>query len=156
MLIPGLEEVSKKIYESLKEEGSFVATVFPDPPRAPVVGHAAMTIQSVLKPPKSPENVPGIFSLADPTLLLEKLKEAGFKEVETETVSHTFVYKDGKEFRDFTRDTTPPINLTIKDVSNEKVEEIWRKVAETAQEKFGKEDGTLEVANDIIYIKAKK
>lgn len=156
MLIPGLDEVCTKIYESLKKEGLFVATVFSEPARAPIVGHAAMTIQSVLKNPERSRNAPGIFSLADPTLLTKSLKEAGFSTVQTETLSHSFIFKDAYQFRDFTKDTTPPINLTVKDVSEEVVKTIWEKVAETAKIKFTRDDGKLEVVNDIIYIIAKK
>ena len=156
MLIPELEKICTKIHNSLRDDGKFVATVFSTPPKAPIVGHAAMIIQSTLQPPKGLENAPGIFSLADPTPLTTILQNVGFSDVDTQTISHSFVFDNAGQFRDFTRDLTPPINLTIKGISDDMVANIWRKVAQTAKDQYEREDGKIEVENEIIYITANK
>jgi hypothetical protein len=140
----------------LKNGGNFVATVFPEPSKAPIVGHSFFAIKEVLNTPITQPKVPGIFALANPNPLIDSLERVGFSEIETKVINNIFKFDNADQFRDFTRDVTPPINLTIQGISEEIINKIWSTFVQSANSKYTDKSGKLHLPTEIIYIIAKK
>jgi ubiquinone/menaquinone biosynthesis C-methylase UbiE len=98
MFISNLAQALTGIYQVLKVGGSFAALVWSKPENNPAIS-IPMSIFSRLaglQPIKSGN--PGLFSLAEPEILLNALKNAGFKEVKVEFVPHVQQASSIKEF----------------------------------------------------------
>jgi ubiquinone/menaquinone biosynthesis C-methylase UbiE len=64
-------------------------------------------------PPPDPD-APGVFRLADPTVIADLFRRAGFADPRIEEVGVTFSVRDAEEYVDLVADTAGPIGLTVQ------------------------------------------
>jgi SAM-dependent methyltransferase len=85
---------------------------------------------------------PGMFDLADPGALQTLLEDAGFAEVETDTVDVVFPYADVEDFWDVTRDISGLFGETVELLNERQRDDLRERIA-AALAPFAVADGTL-------------
>jgi ubiquinone/menaquinone biosynthesis C-methylase UbiE len=132
MLLPNLEAALSKIHDSLVSGGRFAAAVWADAPKVPIISLAARIISEQLRMPPPLAGVPNPFSLADMKKLENHLVKAGFSDVQIETVNVTFEFATGEDYSKYCQAVSAAARIALSKETEERKEDIWRKVAEEA------------------------
>ena len=153
MLFPNLDAAIRKIYSSLVSGGRFAAAVWADATKVPIISLATRVIDSHVQmsaPP--PPEVPNPFSLADTNKLENSLARAGFKDIHIETVTITFEFESGEDYCRYCQAVSTSARIALSKESEERKEDIWRKVAQEAAQKYGTANGLIKMDNESICI----
>jgi hypothetical protein len=73
-----------------------------------------IVVQELALPPPPPGR-PGAFALSDPKTLAELVAQAGFRDVETGTVSVIFETDSPEQYTEFIRDVAPQLTTVLGD-----------------------------------------
>jgi hypothetical protein len=106
--LPDVSGVLQRFHAFLKRDGRLTAAVWGPPecvPYAPPVS----VILTALDLPAPPSGRPGIFALADRHRLAQLLADAGFRDVETGTVTADYETQSPTDFTQWAKDVAPPI-----------------------------------------------
>jgi SAM-dependent methyltransferase len=139
MLVPDPEVALQQIRRVLRDGGRFGAAVWGDPQHNPwltSVGMAAM-MQGLLQggPPAGPG---GPLSLHDPAALEKQLRNAGFTDVDVQTIDYVRRYDTLDEHFDMVRVLAPPIAAAFATATPEQVAAVRNTVHDlTAQYRAG-------------------
>ena len=104
--------------------------------------------------PSSPAGIPNPFSLADMKKLENHLVEAGFSDVQIETVNVTFEFATGEDYSQYCQAVSAPARIALSKETEERKEIIWRKVAEEAARNYETVNGRLRMNNESICVAA--
>jgi ubiquinone/menaquinone biosynthesis C-methylase UbiE len=151
---PDVGGILKRFHSFLKPDGRLAAAVW-GPPETVQFAHPIPVIFKELKLPPPPPGQPGIFALADAGKLGQLVVEAGFRDVETGTVTAVYETASPEEFTRWLRDVAPPIVNLLKGQSHEEQERVWRKVTETWAPLVTPE-GRVRTENQAIWVAATK
>jgi hypothetical protein len=123
----------------------------------PVVQFSAAfpIIAQELALPPPPPGRPGAFALSDPKRLAELLAQAGFRDVETGTVSVVFETDSPEEYIEFIRDVAPQLTTLLGDQPTAVQARVWEKVTD-AYRRFQGPDGRVHTENQAIWLKGRK
>jgi ubiquinone/menaquinone biosynthesis C-methylase UbiE len=152
MLIPNLDVVIGKIYSSLVSGGRFAAAVWADATKVPVISLATRTIASQIQMSAPPPGVPNPFSLADTNKLENSLARAGFRDIHIDNVIVTYEFDSGKDYCRYCQSASPSARIALSKETEERYEDIWRKVAEEAARNYGTANGLIKMDNVSICI----
>jgi SAM-dependent methyltransferase len=156
MLIPNLDVVIGKIYSSLVSGGRFAAAVWADATKVPIIGLATRIIGSQIQMSAPPPGVPNPFSLADTNKLENSLARAGFRDIHTDTVIVTYEFESGEDYCRYCQSASPSARIALSKQTEERKEDIWRKVAEEAARNYGTANGLIKMDNESICIVGKR
>ena len=106
-------------------------------------------------PPGPPPGRPGAFALSDPDRLAELAAQAGFRDVETGTVSVIFETESPEQYTEFIRDVAPQLTTLLGDQPTAVQERVWQKVTD-AYGQFQGADGRVHTENQAIWFKGRK
>ena len=146
------------IYSVLKDGGTFAGAVWSTPERVPMasVSFDVISRELALKPPPPSDSfTPGIFSLADTSLLKGLMEGAGFKDVSTEPHPVTYKYDSPRQYVDMIKDLAAPIRAMVANETEERQSEVWQKVAEACGP-YTKDDGVVEMVSETIIVWGRK
>jgi hypothetical protein len=152
MLLPNLDAALSKIHGSLVSGGRFAAAVWADAPKVPIISLASRIISEQLRMPPPPVGVPNPFSLADIKKLENHLVKAGFSDVHIETVNVTFEFASGEDYSQYCQAVSAAAHIALSKETEERKEDIWRKVAEEANRNYGTRDGYIRMNNESICV----
>lgn len=133
----------------LKPGGRIALTTWSAPPKVPFAAVPFKAILETLELPPPPQGRPGIFALSDPDLVERHLKDSGFTDVQTGTVTGTFEVGSAEEWVESIQDTAPPITKLVEGHPPEAQQRAWDAVLE-ALRPF-EEDGRLRLENEAIW-----
>jgi ubiquinone/menaquinone biosynthesis C-methylase UbiE len=151
MLLPNLDAVIGKIYSSLASGGRFAAAVWADAPKVPIIGLATRIIGSqVQMSALPPPGTPNPFSLADTNKLENSLARAGFRNIHIDKVIVTFEFASGDDYCRYCQAVSASARIALSKETEERKEEIWRKVAEEAARNYGTANGVIKMDNESI------
>jgi hypothetical protein len=108
-----------------------------------------------LELPPPPPGRPGIFALADAAALAHLVASAGFRDVETGTVTAIYETASPEDFTQWARDVAPPIVNLMKEHPPQEQERVWRKVTE-AWAPLVTPEGHVRTENQAIWVGATK
>ncbi len=136
---------------ALRPGGYLSAAVWGTPQQVPFISASCAAVMSQLGRPLPPPDGPGPFNLADAGKLAQSLTEAGFSNVQTEslTMSVTFPSTDA-----FVRDQRLA-NMLVKTVIEQQPEDqhaaLWETVAQTGA-RMANPDGSITLHNLCVCV----
>jgi ubiquinone/menaquinone biosynthesis C-methylase UbiE len=152
MLLPNLEAAIGKIYSSLVSGGRFAAAVWADATKVPVISLATRIIGSQVQMSTPQPGAPNPFSLADTNKLEKSLARAGFRDINIDTVIVTFEFESGEDYCRYCQAVSASVRIALSKETEEKKEDVWRKVAEEATRNNGTANGQIKMDNESICI----
>jgi SAM-dependent methyltransferase len=152
MLLPNLDVAIGKIYSSLVSGGRFAAAVWADATKVPIISLATRIIGSQAQMSAPPPGVPNPFSLSDTNKLENSLAEAGFGDIHIDTVNVTFEFESGEDYCRYCQAVSNSARIALSKVTEERKEDVLRKVAEEATRNYGTANGRIKMDNESICI----
>jgi ubiquinone/menaquinone biosynthesis C-methylase UbiE len=152
MLFPNLDVTIGKIYSSLVSGGRFAAAVWADATKVPIISLATRIIGSQVQMLAPPPGVPNPFSLADTNKLEISLAGAGFRDIHIDTVIVTFEFESGEDYCRYCQAVSASARIVLSKETEERKEDVWRKVAEEAARNYGIANGLIKMDNESICI----
>jgi ubiquinone/menaquinone biosynthesis C-methylase UbiE len=152
MLFPNLDAATRKIHGSLVSGGRFAAAVWADASKVPIISLATSLIGDQVQMSAPPPGVPNPFSLADTNKLENSLVRAGFRDIHIETVIVTFEFESGEDYCRYCQAVSASARIALSKETEERKEDIWRKVAQEAAQKYGTANGLIKMDNESICI----
>ena len=152
MLFPNLDAAIRKIYGSLVSGGRFAAAFWADATKVPIISLATSVIGSQVQMSAPPPGVPNPFSLADTNKLENSLARAGFRDIHIDTVIVTFEFKSGEDYCRYCQAVSTSARIALSKEGEERKEDIWRRVAQKATQKYGTNNGLIKMDNESICI----
>ena len=152
MLFPNLDAVIRKIYSSLVSGGRFAAAVWADATQVPIISLATRVIGSQVQISAPPPGVPNPFSLADTNKLENSLARAGFRDIHIDTVIVTFEFESGEDYCRYCQTVSASARIALSKETEERKEDVWRKVAEEAARNYGTANGLIKMDNESVCI----
>jgi SAM-dependent methyltransferase len=150
--LPDVEGTLARLHTILEHEGRLAAAVW-GPQDSVQFARPVSVIAEALALPAPPPGRPGIFALADRDRLSHLVIEAGFRDVETGSVTVTYETQSPQEFTQWIRDVAPPIAKLLNGQPCEIQEQIWRNVTE-ASAHFATSDGRVRTENEAVWVAA--
>ncbi len=155
MFLPDLREGLSNIYSSLVHGGYLAAAVWASPDKVPFLSVSMNTVVKETGKPMPPSGTPGPFKLADQSIITDALSKCGFKDIAVERINVIFTFSSPEEYTQFNQAIAAPINAMLADQSQERKEEIWKAVTESASS-YVDATGNVKLDNESICICAKK
>ncbi len=155
MFLPDLGEGLSNIYSSLVNGGYLAAAVWASPDKVPFLSVSMKTVVKETGKPMPPSGTPGPFKLADQSIITDALSKCGFKNIVVERINVIFTFSSPEEYTQFNQAIAAPINAMLADQSQERKEEIWNAVTESASN-YVDATGNVKLDNESICICAKK
>jgi ubiquinone/menaquinone biosynthesis C-methylase UbiE len=152
--LPDVSATLQRFHSFLKRDGRLAAAVW-GPPETVQFARPVSVILAALDLPAPPPGRPGIFALADRQRLAQFVAGAGFRDVETGTVTAVYETPSPEDFTQWARDVAPPIANLVKGRSPEVQEQVWRKVTE-AWAPLTTPDGRVRTENQAVWVAATK
>ena len=152
MLFPNPDAAIRKIYSSLVSGGRFAAAVWAGPTKVPIISLATRIIGIQVQMSAPPPGVPNPFSLADTNKLENFLARAGFRDIHIQTVIVTFEFESGEDYCRYCQAVSASARIALSKETEERKEDIWRKVAQEAVQKYGTANGLIKMDNESICI----
>jgi SAM-dependent methyltransferase len=152
--LPDVPGTLKRFHSFLKSEGRLAAAVW-GPLETVQFALPIPVIFKELELPPPPPGRPGPFALADAGTLARLVSDAGFRDVETGTVTAIYETASPEDFTQWTRDVAPPIVNLVKGQPPEVQERVWRMVTE-AWAPLVTPEGRVRTENKAIWVAATK
>ena len=143
-----------RLHTFLKPEGRLAVAVW-GPPDTVQFARPVSVIATALNLPAPPTGRPGIFALADCETLEHLVADAGFRDVETGTVTAVYETASPEDFSQWTHDVAPPISKLMTGQLPEVQEQVWRTVTE-AWAPLTTADGRVRTENQAICVAGAK
>lgn len=135
----------------LKEGGCLVATVFGPPERVPLASVTMEVIARELQLPPPPPGTPGVFALADRSVLEGLFWKAGFGEVQSEPLTVGFEFASTDEYIRYVQDVALPIWGLLANESAARKDGVWQAVAD-AHRPFEGADGVVRLSAESLLV----
>jgi SAM-dependent methyltransferase len=152
--LPDVSGTLERLRAFLKRDGRFVAAVW-GPPGTVQFAHPIPVIIEALDLPAPTPGRPGAFALGDPDRLSRLVAAAGFRDVETGSLTVVFETGSPEDFTQFIRDVAPPIANLVNGQPPEVQDQVWRKVT-AAWAPYLTSDGHVRTENQAIWVAAAK
>ena len=154
MFLPDVAGTLKRIRGFLKSVGRLAASVWGPQPLVQFSAAFPVVVEELALPP-APPGRPGAFALSDPGRIAELAAQAGFRGVETGTVSVMFETDSPEQYTEFIRDVAPQLTTLLVDQPAAVQERVWEKVTDTYR-RFQGADGRVRTENQAIWFKGVK
>jgi ubiquinone/menaquinone biosynthesis C-methylase UbiE len=152
MFLPNIDVTINKIYSSLVHQGLFATAVWADAPKVPVISFAVRIIGELVQMAAPQPGTPNPFSLADTKRLENSMVETGFINVQKERVNVTFEFASGEEYSRYCRTVLPPARAALSKETEQRKQDVWKKVSEEAAKNYGTPDGHIRMNNESICV----
>ncbi len=151
MFLPNLPAALTRIREMLVPGGRLAAAVWSAPSKVPMLDLAFATVRKELNAPPPPPGTPGPFALADTDALRRSFNQAGFSDIQKETINVTFGFDSAQSYTKFQQQITAPIQVMLANQTEARKKEIWDSVT-SAVSRFADSHGRVKIDNEVICI----
>jgi enediyne biosynthesis protein CalE5 len=148
--LPDVAGTLARLRSFLRPQGRLAAAVWGPPPAVQFAAPVPV-IRAELGLPPPPPGIPGPFALADATRLAALVKAAGFRDVQTGTVTATYQFTSPELATRWLRDVAPPITSLVDRQPPEVQERLWA-TATRAWAPFITADGRVRLDNQAIWV----
>lgn len=155
MFLPDPVGALKNIRESLVSNGRIAAAVWSSAQKVPAFLLPFEIVMKETGTPPPPPGTPGPFSLADTNRLREIFEKAGFQDIKIESGTVNMKLPSAKDYVDFVGSTAAPLSAMMAGLPPARQAEIWNKVVDAAAKHAGP-DGSINFANEVIYVSARR
>jgi SAM-dependent methyltransferase len=150
MFMPDPAGMLARLRSFLKPGGRLAASVWGEAHKVQFAAAAAV-IRRELQLPAPLPGLPGPFALADAGKLAALLRRAGFREVETGTLSVVFETDTPEQYTQFIRAVAPPFTALVENQPADVRERIWDMVTGAYRE-FVDANGRVRTTNEAIWV----
>lgn len=155
MFLSDVAGTLKKLHTFLKPGGRLAASVWGPLPTVQMVTAMPVIFKELAVPPPPMEG-PGIFALADADHLASLVEGAGFRDVETETLTVVLETDTPEQFTEFVWGMAPAMLTDLVNAQPPEVQQrVWDKVTE-AYATFQDADGRVRTENQAILVSGVK
>jgi ubiquinone/menaquinone biosynthesis C-methylase UbiE len=151
MFLPNLPVALTRIREMLVPGGRLAAAVWSAPSKVPMLDLAFATVRKELNAPPPPPGTPGPFALADTDALRRSFNQAGFSDIQVETINATFGFDSAQSYTKFQQQITAPIQVMLANQTEARKKEIWDSVTD-AVSRYADSHGRVNIDNEVICI----
>jgi enediyne biosynthesis protein CalE5 len=151
--LPDVGATLLRLRSFLKPNGRLAAAVW-GPPESVQFAAAVPIIRRALELPPPPQG-PGPFALSDTRVLALLVESAGFKHVETGSVTAVYETESPERTTQWLRDVAPPLVGLVKDQPPAVQERVWHEVTQ-AWAPFITPEGHVRTENQAIWVTATK
>jgi enediyne biosynthesis protein CalE5 len=152
--LPDVAGTLTRVHSALKRGGRLAAAVW-GPLDTVQFASAIPIILRELELPSPATGRPGPFALADAHMLAQLVADAGFRKVETGTMTVIYETASPEESTRWTRDVAPPIVNLTNGQPPEVQQRVWRKVTD-AWVPLMTEAGRVRTKNQAVWVAATK
>lgn len=152
--LPDVAGTLTRLRSALKSGGRLAAAVWGSPDAV----QFALAIPIILRElglPLPAAGRPGPFALADARMLAQLVADAGFRNVETGTMTVIYETASPEEFTRWIRDVAPPIVNLTNGQPPEVQQRVWRKVTD-AWVPLMTDTGRVRTRNQAVWVAATK
>ncbi|HKU48584.1 MAG TPA: class I SAM-dependent methyltransferase [Nitrososphaera sp.] len=149
MFLPDLPSALTRIREMLAPGGKLAAAVWPAPFKVPIIELAFATVRKELNVPPPPPGTPGPFALSDTEALKRSFSQAGFKDIQVETIYATFGFDSAESYTKFQQQINAPIQVMLANQTEVRKKEIWDSVTD-AVSRYADSHGRVNMDNEVI------
>lgn len=133
MLVPDAAVVCREVLRVLRPGGKFTLATWAGPDRNPWVSIIGLALaQHGKSPGGNPFEPGGLFSLSQPEVVRDLLKDSGFIEVKTDIVATEMPASDFDEYWSRQLDLAAPLKAVFSSLSDEQAEEVKQSGREMA------------------------
>jgi len=149
MLMADPDAALRGTHRVLREGGRVALAAWDTPDRnlwmsAPVV---QLIARGAFQPPEP--GAPGPFSMADTALLEQRLKAAGFRQIETDKVEFDHIYPSFEQYWEMSLDLAAPLTAAMAQLDGTAVDEI-REAVRGVLAPFAAADGALRIPASAV------
>jgi ubiquinone/menaquinone biosynthesis C-methylase UbiE len=155
MFLPNLSNALTSIRQALVPDGRIAAAVWSTPQKVPFLSLAIGTAMKEVAASPPPPGTPGPFTLSDTTMLQEKFKQAGFRDVSVHIGNMNFKADSAEQFTSFHQSINAPIKMMIASQTPQRQSEIWNAITDAAR-KHADGTGAVTLQNEVIYVVARR
>ena len=154
MFLPNLPVALATIRQLLAPNGRLSAAVWSTPSKVPLLDLAFSTVRKQINAPAPQPGTPGPFALADAEALKQTFSQAGFKDIQVQTLQITFNFDSPETYTKFQQQITAPIQAMLANQPEERKKQIWNSVTEAVGE-YADSHGRVNIDNEVICIMGK-
>jgi enediyne biosynthesis protein CalE5 len=150
--LPDVVGALRRLHSALKPGGRLAAAVWGPLDTVQFASPIPIIFRELDLPPP-PSGRPGPFALGDARLLAQLVVDAGFRDIETGTV--TVIYETGsaEDCTQWVRDVAPPISNLVKGRPPVLQDSVWMRVT-AAWEPLMTAEGRVRTSNQAIWVTA--
>jgi SAM-dependent methyltransferase len=152
--LPDVTGTLKRLNAALRSGGRLAAAVW-GPPDTVQFALPIPIIMRELGLPPPPPGRPGPFALGNAELLARLVADAGFREIETGTVTAIYETASAEDFTQWVRDVAPPIVRLTDGQPPEVASRVWRQVT-AGWTPLLTSKGGVRASNQAIWVAASK
>ena len=152
--LPDVAGTLKRLNAALRSDGRLAAAVWGPPDTVQYALPIPIILRELNLPPP-PSGRPGPFALGNAQMLAQLVADAGFRDIETGTVTVIYETASAEDFTRWIRDVAPPIAKLAKGQPAEVVDRVWRQVT-AAWTPLLTAEGGVRTSNQAIWVAATK
>ncbi len=152
--LPDVAGTLKRLNAALRSGGRLAAAVWGPPDTVQYALPIPIILRELNLPPP-PSGRPGPFALGNAQMLAQLVADAGFRDIETGTVTVIYETASAEDFTRWIRDVAPPIAKLAKGQPAEVVDRVWRQVT-AAWTPLLTAEGGVRTSNQAIWVAATK
>ncbi|MGH6619918.1 MAG: class I SAM-dependent methyltransferase [Alphaproteobacteria bacterium] len=153
MFLAHLDDTLAAVGNCLKPHGRFAAAVWGAPEDAPSVSLSNRVVLKALGLAPPDEGAMTPFALQDTDGLIQRVRKAGFREVQSEWFDVNYVFPTPKIFAEFRRDRAGELKDRISHMPASSQDAAWAAVAEAAKDYIAP-DGVVRMRNRAFCLVA--
>jgi enediyne biosynthesis protein CalE5 len=157
MFMPNLTTVLSHILHALVSGGRFVCAVWGEASKVPFISFPIDIVMRELQIPPPNPGTPGPFALADISILLAALHNAGFTSIHSERLGVTIEFATVEDYINYIKSISVPIADMLSKESEKRQEEVWSLVREQVKNNYASHTNQyVRMDNACICVAAKK
>lgn len=154
MFFPDMQLAARQMYRVLKTSGRLSTSVWDGPQNNNWITTIMSVIQKHIVPPPPAPGAPGMFRCAEPDLIVNLLKNVGFKNVVTQEVRGEVDYLSFDRYWEIMLDIGAPIVAALSGADKSTIATIRAEVSDLFKSK--NEDGGAKLEYAALVISAEK
>ena len=151
MFLPDLGLALRNMLRLLVPGGRIAAAVWGIPPKTPLLSTAMGVLREMFNLPPPPPGTPGPNSLADTAALEQAVREAGFVDVRSESMTMVVDFPSVDTYTSFLGEIAPPIRALLANQPPERQTQAWDAIAQAARQ-YATADGSVVMSNETICV----
>ncbi|HSN08918.1 MAG TPA: class I SAM-dependent methyltransferase [Hanamia sp.] len=151
MFFPDMQVAAKEMYRVLKDGGRLATSVWNIAEKNFWVTAIMSTISKNMEVPKPPPGAPGMFRCANPDLMEDLFKQAGFKNISIAEVEGKFNTGTADTYWNMMTEVGAPIVAALSKADNELQAKIKKEVFELIDQKFPDGKVIFDTSSLVLY-----
>jgi ubiquinone/menaquinone biosynthesis C-methylase UbiE len=133
MLLPEPDKTLRELFRVLKTGGFFAASVWAEKEKNPNITIPMEILREYCPPPEGDTALPGIFSLSEPGVLMEKMSKAGFSEFAEKEIPTERRFSSGEECISRLKEMAAPFKKMFAALDGKKGREVEKKMVDAIE-----------------------